>query len=450
MDTFIMQRRQVTDDPPDDPPDASGSADDLPDEATHLLASDRSRIRQKTEPQPVLERVNTEEAQERFLRQRCQSWNLKLNCLEERPRVESAALGTFQPAVRFLQGEEEDAKLIKYSDDVGTFKALTHFSGTVLESGALWRTCAVYWAIAVIAGVISCVFQSHIKKAGQALPDFSEGFETMANYFTGLLGIMTSMFVVTLFGRWWKIRVEGIGGLWGAIDDIIMILSVHMPHKNDRPYKERILRLGLLSHRLVYAQAQGLESREHLEKLVHVGLVTPEELDILVQETSKPQLIWVWIGQIIHQLADEGKIQCKDYMLPKLDKLCVKARGSIGGIYAYLDTQVPFAYVHLLVLSIIFSNCLIALRCGLAIGLCYGGGKAHQVDSAISVLVHMCHLSVIPFFYHAFVHIGLGLANPVGAGYLSLPSYSFHVWMRNENMSFVRVGENTPASLLDV
>lgn len=442
MDTIIDQSRGSS----------SSSLDGPPDESTPIVAFEKSQrtVKAKTEPQPVIERVNTEEAQERFLRERCRSWNLKLNCLEERPLVESTALAAFQPVVSFLKGEEEDAKLIKYSDDVGTFRALTHFSGTVLESGALWRTCAVYWAIAIISGVAACVIQARIIRIGSSVPDFSQGFETMANYFTGLLGIMTSMFVVTLFGRWWKIRVEGIGGLWGAIDDLIMILSIHMPHKSDRPYKERILRLGLLSHRLVYAQAQGLESREHLEKLVQVGLVTTEELAILDKETSKPQLVWVWIGQIIHQLAAEGKIQCKDYMLPKLDKLCVKARASIGLIFAYVDTQVPFAYVHLLVLSIIFSNCLIALRCGLAIGLCYGGGKGHEVDSAISVLVHVCHLSVIPFFYHAFIHIGLGLANPVGADYLSLPSYSFHVWMRNENMSFVRVGENTPQSLLDV
>jgi len=140
-------------------------------------------------------------------------------------------------------------------------------------------------------------------------------------------------------------------------------------------------------------------------------------------------------------------------MLPKLDKLCVKARSSIGLIFAYTDTQVPFAYVHLLVLSIIFSNCLIALKCGLAIGFCFGsspGQTTIDVPNAMKVIVQVCHLAVIPFFYHAFVHIGLELANPLGTDYLCLPGYSFHVWMRNENMSFMRTGERTPEALLVV
>jgi len=384
-------------------------------------------------------------------RERVKSFSMNLNYAKEELHISSSLLASFQPETLGPDGEEVEAKLIKYSDDVGTFKALVHVSGTVLQSGALWRTCAVYWIIAITAGVIATIAQFKLIKGGKHTSDFSESFETMANYFTGLLGFMISMFVTTLFGRWWKIRVDGIGGLWGAVDDLIMILSIHMPEKKDRPAKERILRLGLLSHRLVYLQAQGLVAREHLQKLVTVGLMKEEELDILQREVSKPQACWVWIGQILHELAAEGKLECKNFMLPKLDKLCVKARGSIGLIFAYLDTQVPFAYVHMLVLAIIFSNCLIAVKCGLAIAFCLADDADHELlDNVVKALVHMCHLSVIPFFYHAFIHIGLELANPLGTDYLSFPGYSFHVWMRNENMGFLRAGESTPAYLLDV
>merc|ERR1719188_1797784 len=180
--------------------------------------------------------------------------------------------------------------------------------------------------------------------------------------------------------------------------------------------------------------------------------MTVEELDVLEREASKPQVVWVWIGQILHAVAAKGKLQCSDIMLPKLDKLCVKARGSIGLVFAYLDTQVPFAYVHLLVLSIIFSNCLIAFKCGLAIGFSLHTTDGHSVQapSVIKVMVQVCHLAVIPFFYHAFVHIGLEPANPLGTDYLSMPGYSYHVWMRNENMSFVRASERIPPHLLSI
>jgi len=380
-------------------------------------------------------------------------WQLSANCAAEDVKLGFNGIASFQNKETSLDGEAQDAKLIKYSDDVGTFKALMFVSGTVLMSKGLWRSCAIYWVIAALCSIGAYVAQQNIIKRGQQVPDFSESFETMANYFTALIGFMISMFVTTLFGRWWAVRTDGLGGLWGAVDDLIVILSIHMPSRNDRAIKERILRLGLLSHRLVYAQAQNLETREHLKQLVNVGLMTVEELDVLEKEASKPQAVWVWIGQILHALAAKGKIQCSNVMLPKLDKLCVKARGSIGLMFAYTDTQVPFAYVHLLVLSIIFSNCLIAFKCGLAIGFCFGTNPGHEVidsPNAMKVMVQVCHLAVIPFFYHAFVHIGLELANPLGIGYLCLPGYSYHIWMRNENMSFMRTGERTPESLLVV
>mmetsp|Transcript_84986 Transcript_84986/g.237374 ORF Transcript_84986/g.237374 Transcript_84986/m.237374 type:complete len:262 (-) Transcript_84986:347-1132(-) len=261
---------------------------------------------------------------------------------------------------------------------------------------------------------------------------------------------MVSMFVTTLFGRWWSIRKDGVGGLWGAIDDLMLILSIQLPGKEHREVKERILRLGLLSHRLIYAQAQGMESREDLQKFSDVGLLTIEELEILSKETAKAQVVWVWIGQVIHQLALKDKLPFRDLVLPKLNELCVKARGSIGIIFSYTDTQVPFAYVHLLVLSIILSNSLIAVKCGLAIGFAAGDHSDINTVPMIKIVVQVFQLAVIPFLYHAFVHMGLELANPLGFDYMCFPGYSYHVWMRNENMSFVRAGERTPLHLLAV
>lgn len=282
------------------------------------------------------------------------------------------------------------------------------------------------------------------------MKDISQGFERMAGYFEALIGFMVSMFVTTLFGRWWSIRKDGVGGLWGAIDDLMLILSIQLPGKEHREVKERILRLGLLSHRLVYARAQDLETREDLENFVDVGLLTIEELEILSTEVSKAQVVWVWIGQIIQQVALKDKFPFRDLVLPKLNEICVKARGSIGLIFAYTDTQVPFAYVHLLVLSIILSNCLIAVKCGLSIGFTAGDANDISSASSIKVMVQVFHLAIIPFLYHAFVHMGLELANPLGFDYMCFPGYSYHVCMRNENLSFVRAGERTPLHLLAV
>lgn len=348
------------------------------------------------------------------------------------------------PSFCSVQPSKHHEKLIKYDDQhyVG-FAALWSLRGTYLVSSTIWLTCSVYWVLCAL--MVALGWFLHERKVPLDSPENVAHFETLAGYFTALIGFMLGMFVSTLVGRWWSVRNNCIGGLWGAIDDLNLILAIHMPSPNDRPLKENVLRLCLLSHRLVYNQAQGKEKRHDLEKHVHRGLMTTEELDILEHEASKSQTVWVWIGQLIHKIANEGKIKYKEMLVPQLDILCTKARGSIGQAFAYTDTQLPLPYVHMLATAVIISNFLVALKCGLVIGRVLGPNT--QMNYLV-LAVQICHVVVIPFFYHAFLNLGSALANPLQKDFTDFPDFAFHVYMRNENVSFYRAGEKTPKTVL--
>jgi len=65
------------------------------------------------------------------------------------------------------------------------------------------------------------------------------------------------------------------------------------------------------------------------------------------------------------------------------------------------------------------------------------------------VLTEMCHITVIPFFYHSFVKLGCELSNPIGKDFFDLPGHAYHIFMRNENLAFFRAAETAPAYVRD-
>merc|ERR1719272_895559 len=76
--------------------------------------------------------------------------------------------------------------------------------------------------------------------------------------------------------------------------------------------------------------------------------------------------MWVWIAGIFQQLAEGGKLSSR--MLVAIYDICARARASVGrerGAFSYLDTQLPFAYVHFLSVFVHLNNIAIAVKCGI-------------------------------------------------------------------------------------
>merc|ERR1719145_176357 len=86
-----------------------------------------------------------------------------------------------------------------------------------------------------------------------------------------------------------------------------------------------------------------------------------------------------------------------------------------------------------------------AVKVGFAVGFAV---SKHNPD-AVNLTFQLIHVTVIPFFYHAFIHMGLELAHPLGCDYMSLPGYSYHCYIRNENVGFIAAGEAIPKELVD-
>mmetsp|Transcript_122875 Transcript_122875/g.381905 ORF Transcript_122875/g.381905 Transcript_122875/m.381905 type:complete len:482 (-) Transcript_122875:109-1554(-) len=385
----------------------------------------------KQSKQPTAPPAMVPDVQSRLLAQNYKKENLIVG--EDRMYSYQANADSFSGASHLLKYNEEE---------VTSFSAIFHLAGTRFNDPAMLKCLGVYWCIAAVLVIvivleldhksgIDLTTQRHIDRFGSIRGDV----ELVVSF---ILGSSISMLV----GRWWNVRHDCVGGLWGAVDDLCLILGAHMPSKEDRPLKETAVRLCLLSYRLVYSQIHGEETPEDLKKHVEAGIMTEEELEAIKDLDSKPQAVWVWLAQYVHGLADQGKIKYKEMMVPQLDALCAKGRGAIGELFTYTDTQIPYSYIHLLTMMVFLTNLVIAVKAGLAIGR---NLESHETFDSMDVLTEMCHLSIIPFFYHSFVKLGCELSNPIGTDFFDLPGYAYHVFMRNEAMAFIKAAERAPS-----
>jgi hypothetical protein len=163
--------------------------------------------------------------------------------------------------------------------------------------------------------------------------------------------------------------------------------------------KERILRLGLASLALTFMQARRETSLEDLSHLVSRRLITPQEFRILSRHMGKApgQICWCWIAHMFTVAAAEGRLG--QQKLWWLHSRCAEARGCIGRTFAYIDTQIPLAYIHLLALLVKLTLFVMAVEAGVSLALWLEGQKAADAADGYN-LGQSSHVSFSVRPYH--------------------------------------------------
>eukprot|EP00928_Gymnodinium_smaydae_P016895 TRINITY_DN16409_c0_g2_i1.p1 TRINITY_DN16409_c0_g2~~TRINITY_DN16409_c0_g2_i1.p1 ORF type:complete len:446 (-),score=47.46 TRINITY_DN16409_c0_g2_i1:392-1729(-) len=272
------------------------------------------------------------------------------------------------------------------------------------------------------------------------MDDFSRTTTSMHGVLTFLLGFYLS----TAVSRWWAIRNDCIGGLWGAVSDLSLQLAAYFPSDSraDRGVRSRILRWGVLSHELVYKQARG---ETDLEDLLEAKLLTDHEWELLENEPSKPQVVWVWVSSYLTHLAygseedGGGRLPYPAQVLPQLQSMVCSARGSIGAAFGYTDTQVPFSYVQFLGLLTWVHN-LIQVIASANVASSYLHGKARKSTA----LMEMVFVVLYPTFFLAILHLCNGLLNPLRSSSYCFPKKAYTQYMLGENVAFHKAASKPP------
>jgi len=358
-----------------------------------------------------------------------------------RPTPEAAKRGEPSAQERDFLSKIRVRQFVKYHDNQvlnydtegiagpGVFRAIfTHAS--VFGNWRVLRDVAIILLVCIISVVTLFLAKTEITEANAVkLKSLVTDFHTLCTF-------LLTFFLATALTRWWAIRNDCLGGLWGGIDDISLIIGSYFGSDSpaDRAVRERVLRWSVLSHELIYKQAR---ADTDLCDLVERDLLTIEELNLLKPLASKPQVIWAWMCSYFAHLAygdpAEGgsRLPFPVTVLPQLHEICRHARGAVGASFAYTDTQIPFRYVHFLSLIIWTHNLIQAVNSSVVFVV--EADKGERVNIAIEA----SFLVLYPLVYFGLLNLGAGMLNPLRSSQdVDFPRGAFSYYMLAENRSF--------------
>lgn len=317
--------------------------------------------------------------------------------------------------------------------------AMCCIRGSSFTGWRMWRdTASIVLLAFAVTPLIDWAYYGTLPVAADDL--LFEGLKEFVDILHSFLPFVMGLYMSLCVGRWWSIRNDCIGGLWGAMADLTFYLSTYLPGDGaNKEARELIHRWCVLSHELVYKQARG---EDDLSDLVDDNLCTQEECDLLQHMPSRACMVWVWISSYLCHLAygnGPSRIPYPVTIFPQLQALCTKARGSIGASFAYTDTQLPFRYVHFLSVMVWVHS----VAQGVISGFVFS--KYWRQNRAERAVFEFCFLIFYPATYFALLHMCEKMSNPLRAATsFDFPRKKWTQYMHMENKGFFQAGSNPP------
>jgi len=339
-----------------------------------------------------------------------------------------------------------DGRLLKYdAHRLASCAALLRVGGTAFAQRSLWFAALAYAALAICA-FIAFRFAAHRLE----LVDTARAGEFVQGS-AMFVGLLLTIHLSAAVQRWCSMRREVIGGLWSAVNDLALILAVHMPEPANRPLKTLALRYGLASMELLGREASIGDAL--LDPLRQRGLLSTNECALLAPSPAKAQICWVWVACAFRRLA--GRELLSSRLLPQLYEICARGRGACDRADFYGRSQLPFAYVHLLSLLVHGTCAMVALKCGVVAAVAVSHALRSEAIAPVSdmesasVLVQQCALAFgVPLVYGAILAQAAALADPLSAASSEeLPRAAYRIFMRDECEAFHTAGENPPKAI---
>ncbi|EPR60851.1 hypothetical protein TGGT1_310250 [Toxoplasma gondii GT1] len=286
------------------------------------------------------------------------------------------------------------------------------------------------------------------------------------------------------------------------------LLALHLEEDEERQLLTKpnvlrlILRLGMVAMNLTFDAAE--RDNGDVTYLENSGLLDAQEIRLLQPAPSKAQVVWVWLSQLGSLLAKRGRLLFAANTTRKWHEICARGRGEVAACWAYVETQLPFSYVHLLSLLVHINNLFLSILTGVGAAACVSqlaeayearatwfappgpliGGPpvlatsvatspTGQTGAGISgrgqtrgggegagrlmpmqrtavwevtqmLLMHLMLLLVIPIFYHGMINLAQTIGHPFGYKSVAFPKDLYVHRMEAECSSFFTVGQAGP------
>eukprot|EP00468_Gymnochlora_sp_CCMP2014_P000245 CAMPEP_0167743872 /NCGR_PEP_ID=MMETSP0110_2-20121227/2257_1 /TAXON_ID=629695 /ORGANISM="Gymnochlora sp., Strain CCMP2014" /LENGTH=635 /DNA_ID=CAMNT_0007628291 /DNA_START=445 /DNA_END=2349 /DNA_ORIENTATION=+ len=225
-------------------------------------------------------------------------------------------------------------------------------SGTILWSRQLWVQ-------SLMLMILSTIWAAHLCDTSDTLTrgDFAKCAVPIGDasvlIFTVIAAIFGGVFTYITLTRWWETR-KAFTKLAASSRELLQMMISYIPgndHLSSR-FRNLMRRLQLSAFILV---TQGVRCDFDLDLLQSQGLLTDDESSSIETVSNGYYIVYCWMRSYLWQFQAES---ARLFMSPvasmfcaeQVDKCIQQQQLQIGEIFALVQTQVPYIFVHLITL----------------------------------------------------------------------------------------------------
>jgi len=310
-------------------------------------------------------------------------------------------------------GDDGNSEIIGYdSAKLITTRVFCVRTGTIYQYRVLLvETFFVMFAFGLTSGLTVAFHRMHwlslssMWRQSQAIQEYCKVLTTITTF---LMGFFTS----TNYSRWWRLRTKGVGALWSAGANLIMLIGTWVTQ--DQNVISAIDRYTRASIMMIFMGQRGRKSE--LGLLVERDILTEDEVDKLGPIRNNNHqccAIWTWVTCIIQGLEERGLI-ASEMVLRELLEQAQSGRASAQLVMNQLACPLPMSYVALLGLMVKVHNFSYAILYGLmaTVTVCLHHRDAELPLGKTTFCIEICRVIILSTIFNALLLVNQGMMNP--------------------------------------
>jgi len=260
--------------------------------------------------------------------------------------------------------------------------------------------------------------------------------EALASQVNAFVPLALALFVSISLNRWWSLRTCALAKVFDSLANTCMLVASELSDDKWIDLREGIMKYGMASVELLVQAARESGDVQHL---VQLDLLTDVEAEFMAEYRllwQRPMVVWAWIMHIITDAMDHDKtpVPSRQAVIGQ----CLHARDGMATINMHLDTQLPFAYVHLITLLVNVQNLLMAVTSGLKLATAIPGGNF------FIIIQQVLTTGIIVFCYQALLTISYTIEDPFGDDVLDFPIRAYKAYVASIVDAMMGAGRGCP------
>lgn len=358
------------------------------------------------------------------------------------------------------------------ADSLLDWRGLLGRTGTALFDRRSWIVVVYCSVLAFGTALTLCLLVPGAQRMDRSL------FDRLVDYFEVFISLLLAMYMGNCYMRWsqavscFKCFLSSIKTLMytlravGVRQELVeelerltvascYVLEAEVHCMQQIPVASRVKRWKASVRAIVKKK---LLTRDEQREMVR-GYDQHAELIIGIHST----MIWTWVGQVMRKMRGENSVTPPMYV--RLLFLCQDCLKEVEELKKILMVQFPFIYCHMLCASVHLANILVAIKCGISLGIpleCMV--SAHSLAEAVrqgpslaamnecreaarGIPVTLLFLSIKPLLYQTVLVMAHSMCYPYGDEPGDLPT-EIYIKQMELDLGILGIGSHRQSSIV--